>query len=868
MDSNDDLGSLLLNDEPRTWNEQSEEAFLQNLFANTLLNDDFQINDNLDNLDTTNYSSVLVHPNVATNQSMSDAQSLDESLVANLEKNLEIIQQDEINKTKNEIDLVLNPMTDFVFNLDTSFNLTEQLNYNHNLNTIEPVDFMLDDNNSEMLKAMKLSHDSTMFLPTTAETTVESGKTVAVNEIQRTDDDMLFKKPTTAPSSTYLHSYFHSLPSNDSMLQLNQKLKDSTKNREKLRSESDSSDLLSQFKKINQQQQQQQDINIKEQKTLNDLNLSAVSYRQTREQKNIRGHSLTDSFEKDLSSSENNETPINISSLSSSPVASNKITNSCFSTSTSINKLFTLKRSRKRTSKLVSSNSTHSTSTSKTNKQPGNCLELAQKVTGSGNKQLKLNGQKKLTKKEKNEKQKQQQQQNHQRNSENSFSSSFEPLSKKFAIDKEPFQGLKFINGHHLAKCNKEEVELHIKELSLLDLHSSEDDSSDRLAQRNGIPDRDGQYYPTLTTSQSIIPVISIASETSITSHKQQTSETSFATINQENSISNSSINTVNYDGNSSSPENDLDLSENQSQRSKKYKQYWNKNGSIDSDSGVSIKSSCDSLSTKKKLKESKSQIVSLTTQSQSITTAQNKRKKQSNNEQSKYNRNGTGQTFLIDLSSSLHSVAKSSKHASDATSVTVLSESHSSNLDIDTLQHMKNLDLNQDLPKEIIPTSYSTVSIQTNTSSISSNSSDKSKTTDLNVQKPFGRSSQIKSSEEVNTNPNNSRSSSSINLDLNDKKSRQTLWNLLKAHSSKDEMIDQFGVSLHDKISFWDLVQLKVKYSTKNELKTIYEITDDYTKLYSNMSTLLEGFVKEHSAAQENSTSRSRSSSRNYRKT
>ncbi len=105
----------------------------------------------------------------------------------------------------------------------------------------------------------------------------------------------------------------------------------------------------------------------------------------------------------------------------------------------------------------------------------------------------------------------------------------------------------------------------------------------------------------------------------------------------------------------------------------------------------------------------------------------------------------------------------------------------------------------------------------------------------------------------------------SSINLNLSDKKSRQTLWSLLKSHSSTEEMLDQFGSSLHDKISFWDLVQLKIKHSTKNEVKTIYEITDDYTKFYSNMSTLLEGFVMEHS---QESNSRSRSSSRNYRKT
>ena len=118
----------------------------------------------------------------------------------------------------------------------------------------------------------------------------------------------------------------------------------------------------------------------------------------------------------------------------------------------------------------------------------------------------------------------------------------------------------------------------------------------------------------------------------------------------------------------------------------------------------------------------------------------------------------------------------------------------------------------------------------------------------------------------EINTNSKHIVAANNLNIDLTDKNSRQTLWNLLKSHSSKEEMLDQFGTALHDKISFWDLVQFKIKNSKKNELKTIYEITDDYTTLYSNMSTLLEGFVKEHS--QEGGTSsRSRSSSRNYRK-
>lgn len=311
-------------------------------------------------------------------------------------------------------------------------------------------------------------------------------------------------------------------------------------------------------------------------------------------------------------------------------------------------------------------------------------------MTTSGSKQLKLNGLKKLTKKEKNEKQQaSSKQQQIQRHSENSFSSSFEPLSKKFAIDNEPFQGLKFINGHHLAKCNKEEVELHIKELSLLDLHSSEDDSSDRLAHRNGIASKKSFE---LHTSQSVIPVISIAAEATHPSHRQ-TGGTFVATINQENSISNSSVNTANYDGNSSSPENDL---ESEQSRLKKYKQYW-KNNSIDSDSGVSIKSSCDSLNSKKKLKESKS-IVSTTAVSSSPST-QNKRKKQSNNDQYN-NRDGTGQTFLIDLSSSLHSIAKSSRQSHNSSSLDVVLSKSELSLDIDTLQHMKNLDLNQDLPK------------------------------------------------------------------------------------------------------------------------------------------------------------------------
>jgi len=82
--------------------------------------------------------------------------------------------------------------------------------------------------------------------------------------------------------------------------------------------------------------------------------------------------------------------------------------------------------------------------------------------------------------------------------------------------------------------------------------------------------------------------------------------------------------------------------------------------------------------------------------------------------------------------------------------------------------------------------------------------------------------------------------------LNLNDVNSRNQLWNLLRTHTPADELVQRFGAELHDKVSFWDLVQLKLKYSPNNHLKTIYEIIDDYTLLYSNMSALLERFANE----------------------
>lgn len=123
-----------------------------------------------------------------------------------------------------------------------------------------------------------------------------------------------------------------------------------------------------------------------------------------------------------------------------------------------------------------------------------------------------------------------------------------------------------------------------------------------------------------------------------------------------------------------------------------------------------------------------------------------------------------------------------------------------STSIENDTLQHMKNLDLNNELD-----ISYRGCKLAENNFQINKD-----------------------------------------NLNLNDGSSREKLWSLLLKHTPVNELVQRFGAELHDKISFWDLVQLKLKHSPKNNLNTIYEIIDDYTLLYTNMSSLLERFASE----------------------
>ncbi len=152
---------------------------------------------------------------------------------------------------------------------------------------------------------------------------------------------------------------------------------------------------------------------------------------------------------------------------------------------------------------------------------------------------------------------------------------------------------------------------------------------------------------------------------------------------------------------------------------------------------------------------------------------------------------------------------------------------SKSLTIDNDTLQNMKNLDLNFDLKnieKSIL------------------NDDIKSK------EKNFKKNAHSVNLESTNIKNINSHQTPNLVIDLKDSNSRKKLWNLLKSNSSVEEMKEEFGSELHDKVSFWDLVNLKLKFSKNSQLKTTYEIIDDYTILYSNMSTLLESFVEEHS--------------------
>lgn len=881
MDQNqvDQLESLLT-DQSNTnrsatnlyWNDQSEEIFLQDLFAGTLLTDDFDVNNNLNNLEI-HYNPVIS----IESQHLPSNHSLNNDELPTLEKNVDLISRESTKNKDGEI--CIDPLTEFVLNLEPSFNLTEQINYDQNLNPIDSVDFLLNGTNLEDLKQIEsltlnsepqvsIPNEEPVFIPEPGESGVDiylsKNPDPLITTNKKSDDD-IFKKPTTALSS-FLQS------TEESKVSSNRSKKNSKKNK---LLKSTSENIVVQLRRLNNKNGSQN-----QEKILNNFSFSEpIPIKEPK-----IDNDLKNSIENEASSSENNDALIvNISPVSSSPMITSKHSNDCYTTSSSsMNKLFTLKRSAKRSKLLNGSPSSAKSLFTNINGKQSTNFDISQKLVS--NKQAKLSGSKKISKKDKKEKISKQQQ---DLSLKTNYLNNMEPLSKKLAIDSDSktnhvindnqaFQGVKFLTGTNQEKAgNKEEVDLHIRELSLLDLHSSEDDSSERLVgEALGGKKITSTMLMKNSSNRSTISAISV-SNMGITNPSIQKKMIMSSNYALTDSFSNSSINTVNDGGISSSPEID---EQNDQRQSKKYKKYWKKS-SNDSDSGLSVKSS-DSMNNKKKLKESKS-IISLSMIDCNTPTrnSQNKRKKQSNNDQYSESNNmnhPSNQTFLENIlvnslpKTSVSGELTSSNNPNPSSFKNLsLDTVNSLGLDNDTLQHMKNLDLNQDLPKETVSTSENLNSTDSFTISYPSTSTVTSEKSRVKYIKGLKKSvsekdpANIKELSESQTS--NNKQQVNIDIDLKDIKSRQTLWSLLLSNSSVDEILDQFGSTLHDKISFWDLVQFKIKNSKKDQIKTIYEITDDYTKLYSNMSTLLEGFVKEHT--HEGTSSRSRSSSKNYRK-
>lgn len=180
--------------------------------------------------------------------------------------------------------------------------------------------------------------------------------------------------------------------------------------------------------------------------------------------------------------------------------------------------------------------------------------------------------------------------------------------------------------------------------------------------------------------------------------------------------------------------------------------------------------------------------------------------------------------------------------------SITPGESEFSRSIENDTLQHMKNLDINNDLNAPKLNTLLSDLA--------SGRKHEKMARQVAQDQADSNIFSNPGSTNILGGNSNKIELPNKLNLNLNDVNSRNYLWNLLKSHTPVDELIHHFGASLHDKISFWDLVQLKLKFSQNNHLKTTYEIIDDYTVLYSNMSALLERYVNEQSSLNSRSMS------------
>ncbi len=426
---------------------KDEEAFLQeielqNLFANTLLNDDFNDEtdfnclgiDNLQlNLNANESSNEQQHHH--SNQGLNNDNT---SVIASL--SLIPLSTQSTNNSQSNDYLLDSNATFNTFDLNNVTNLISEQVLINDLNT--QINILNEENNSNFNNKNDKTHSE------------------SIQNVTNNQDDNLFKKPNLFNTFFDNQSSKSSSSSTLTDLKLVTKIKQSKKI-----NFLEPIDLISQFKKLNNHQSYKKQDEIKLKSTNDDSNKKEEKNDQFNDSKNISSIYISSK------STNTNNVDINGSALS-------------------INKIFTLKRSRKR-SKLLNTNKINQTTLSTANQDSITTGITSQ--TKINNKLAKLNNSlttsnKAITKKEKKEKLKQ-----------NKINSNFEPLNKKFAGDSsttnatstesiilaynKPEKNIILMNKpiNSQTKAKKEEVELHIKELSLLDLHSSEDDSEELL---------------------------------------------------------------------------------------------------------------------------------------------------------------------------------------------------------------------------------------------------------------------------------------------------------------------------------------------------------------------------------------------------
>lgn len=456
-----------------------QEIELQNLFANTLLHDDFNNDETdfnclgIDNLQlnyTNDSSNEQQQQPIQTSATRTPTNSLNDN--SNVLSSLSLISLN--NPTTTPTDHHhhhIAETNDFILHSGTTFSTFNSLDVSNLINqhTAPAETKILDLNSLQILdttpdsSSTTTSNANTAFKPDLTQTSTETIQPNLINQ-----DDSLFKKPNLF-DSFFASSSINT--SNSTNNHTNSSRNSSTSSSTTSTSRRSTNILNESAKftskpKLKQQQQHHQIVSL-----LEPIDLIT----QFRKVNNQKEDSAKLKFTKENESQPEFSLTSNNNFSTSGKIIDTLTSNSAAviaSSSSTINKLFTLKRSRKRSKLITNNNNSNKTSSTTTSAAQESNLTSS---TVPSNLQTKINiklaksASTKATKKEKKEKLKSQIKLN---------AINLEPLNKKLAVDKTASSDL---SNSFLVRLKKEDVELHIKELSLLDLHSSEDDSAELL---------------------------------------------------------------------------------------------------------------------------------------------------------------------------------------------------------------------------------------------------------------------------------------------------------------------------------------------------------------------------------------------------